>query len=93
MIRDIQEAAKQIPVKRLTTLRKDIAKYEESVNKCDISATNVLADSIGADIDYLRFSSVKVTDDQKKELEILENQFAGHMNNLSKCRCVKKIAK
>ncbi len=92
-IEKIRKDAKEIPSKRLADLRKSIAKYEESVNKCDIFATNVLADSIGADIDYLRFSIVKTTDDQKRELENLENQFSGHMDKLTKCRCVKKITK
>lgn len=83
----------EIPVKRLETLRKDIAKYEEHVNKCDIAGTNVLAESIGSDIDFLKYSGVKTTEEQKKEMVQLENIFSGHMNRLQKCRCVKKIEK
>lgn len=93
---DIQETmkrAREIPAKHLTDLRRNIAKYEENVNKCDILATNVLADTIGADIDFLRFSNVRITDEQKQEIEILENQFSKYMDNLTRCRCVKKIAK
>lgn len=89
----IRKDVKEIPSKRLADLKKSIARYEESVNKCDIHATNVLADSIGADIDYLKFSIVKTTDEQKRELDNLENIFSGHMDKLTKCRCVKKIAK
>jgi len=92
-IQEIVKQAKEIPAKRLTNLRKEIAKYEENVNKCDILATNVLAESIGSDIDYLRFSGLKITDEQRRELETLENQFSGYMDNLSRCRCVKKIGK
>ncbi len=92
-IREVMNISKETPIKRLVTLKKDIARYEEQVNKCDISATNVLADSIGADIDFLRFSGMKNTDEQKREIESLENQFSNHMNNLSRCRCVKKIGK
>ncbi len=83
----------KLPIKRLASLKKEIAKYEENVNRCDIMSTNVLADSIGADIDYLRFSDIKLSTEQNKELEVLENLFTGYMNNLSRCRCVKKITK
>lgn len=91
--KEIRKQVEEIPAKRLTDLRKSIAKYEENANKCDILATNVLADSIGADIDYIRFSGLKITDEQRRDLEILENQFSGYMDSLSRCRCVKKIGK
>lgn len=90
---DIERMVVEIPVKRLTDLRKDIAKYEEQVNKCDISETNVLAESIGSDIDYLKYSGIRTTEEQKQEIKKLENQFLAHMDNLKRCRCVKKIEK
>ncbi len=83
----------EIPIKRLERLRKDIAKYEEHVNKCDIAGTNVLAESIGSDMDFLKYSDIKTTEEQKKEMVQLENIFSGYMNRLQKCRCVKKIEK
>ena len=92
-LKKIRKQVGELPIKRLASLRKEIAKYEENVNKCDIMSTNVLADSIGADIDYLRFSNIKLSQEQMKELEGLENIFTGYMNNLSRCRCIKKIGK
>ena len=77
--------------KRLTKLRKDIAKYDEHVNKCDITGTNVLAESIGSDIDFLRYSGTRATEEEKQEITQLENIFSGHMNHLTRCTCVKKI--
>ncbi len=82
-----------VPEKRIENLKKEIAKYEENVNKCDIHATNILADTIGADIDFLRYSNLKTTEDQKREIENLENQFTKHMNSLTRCRCIRKIGK
>lgn len=83
----------EIPVKRLEDLRKDIAKYDEHVNKCDIAGTNVLAESIGSDIDFLKYSGMKTTEYQKKEIDQLEDIFSGHMGRLQRCRCIKKIEK
>lgn len=79
--------------KRLANLRKDIAKYEENANKCNIYETNVLAESIGSDMDYLKYADKMTTEEQKKEIDKLENQFSGHINRLERCRCVKKIEK
>ena len=79
--------------KRLTKLRKDIAKYDEHVNKCDITGTNVLAESIGADIDFLKYSHIKNTEEEKQEITQLENIFSRHMDHLTRCACVKKIEK
>ena len=82
-----------IPIKRLASLTKDIRKYEEHVNKCDISETNILAESIGADIDFLRYTAIGTTEEQKQELRHIESTFTNHMDNLKRCRCVKKIGK
>ena len=87
------EITAEMHVKRFEKLRKDIAKYEEHVNKCDIVGTNVLAESIGSDIDFLKYSVKKITDEQNREMGQLENIFSGHMERLQKCRCVKKIEK
>ena len=90
---ELERTVLEIPVKRLANLTKDIRKYEEHVNKCDISETNALAESIGADIDFLRYTEIRTTETQKQELKQLENQFTYHMNNLKRCRCVRKIEK
>lgn len=81
----------EIPIKRLANLTKDIREYEEYVNKCDISETNALAESIGGDIVFLRYTEIRTTLSQKQELKRLENIFTSHMDNLKKCRCIKKI--
>lgn len=89
---DLERQVLEIPTRRLASLTKDIAKYEEQVNKCDISQTNVLAGSIGSDIDFLKFT-ITTTEEQKQEIKRLENTFTNHMDNLKWCRCVKKIEK
>lgn len=83
----------EIHTKRLVNLRKDIAKYEENTNKCSIYETNVLAESIGSDMDYLKYADKLTTQDQKQEIDKLEHQFSGYMNRLERCRCVKKLEK
>jgi hypothetical protein len=83
----------EVQEKRLEKLRKDIAKYDEHVNKCDIIGTNVLAESIGSDLDFLKYSGTKITEEQNRDMIQLENIFSGHMDRLSKCICVKKIGK
>ncbi len=90
---DLERRVLEIPIKRLAGLRKDIAKYEEQANKCDISETNVLAKSIGADIDLLRYTEIRTTEEQKQEIKRIENIFTNHMDNLKRCRCVRKIEK
>jgi hypothetical protein len=90
---NIETTVQETPVKRLTDLRKDIAKYEEHVNKCDIVGTNVLSESIGSDMDFLKYSGIKTTEEQKREMGQLENMFSGHMDRLKRCTCVKKIEK
>lgn len=90
---DLERQVLDIPIKRLASLKKDIAKYEEQVNKCDISETNVLAKSIGADIDFLRYTEIRTTEEQKQELKRLGNAFINHMDNLKRCRCVRKLEK
>jgi hypothetical protein len=90
---DLEKKVFEIPIKRLADLTKDIRKYEEYVNKCDISETNVLAESIGSDIDYLRYTEIRTTEDQKQQLKRLEEEFLGNMDNLKRCRCVRKIEK
>ncbi len=56
-------------------------------------ASNVLSEKIGADIDYLRYTEIRTTEEQKQELKRLESTFANHMENLKRCRCVRKIEK
>ena len=90
---NLERSVIEIPVKRLASLTKDIRKYEENVNKCDISETNVLAESIGADIDFLRYTEIRTTEEQKQELKRLESTFTNHMDNLKRCRCIKKIGR
>jgi hypothetical protein len=89
---NLERTVLEIPVKRIANLTKDIRKYDEHVNKCDISGTNILADSIGSDMDYLTYS-VSTTDEQKQQLKRLEDEFSRYMGNLKKCICVKKIEK
>lgn len=88
-----EREASDIPIRRLASLEKDIRKYEEYVNKCDIVHTNDLAEGIGGDIVFLRYSEIGTTLSQKQELRILEDIFTDHMNNLKKCRCIKRIEK
>ncbi len=90
---DLERQVLEIPIKRLASLKKDIAKYDERVNKCDISETNVLAESIGADIHHLRYTEIRTTEEQKQELKRLEDTFVNHMDNLKRCRCVRKLEK
>jgi hypothetical protein len=89
---NLERTVLEIPVKRLANLTKDIRKYDEQVNKCDISGTNVLAESIGSDIDYLKFA-ISTTEEQKQQLKRLEDEFSRYMDNLKKCICVRKIEK
>ena len=78
----------------IVNLRKNIARYEEVVNKCNIYETNVIADSIGSDMDYINIKYAnKTTKEQKQEIDKLEKQFSGYMNNLRRCLCVKKMVK
>lgn len=90
---NIERVSQEIPIKRIASLRKDIAKYEEHVNKCDISATNILAERIGSDMDFLNYPGLTITEEQRKEVGRLEHQFSGYMDHLKRCRCVKKIEK
>lgn len=90
---DTKEVLQKTHIMRLTNLRKSIANYEENVNKCNIHETNILAESIGSDIDYLKYADKLTTGEQNQEIDILEKLFYGHMNRLAKCTCVKKIAK
>jgi len=75
----------------IKNIGKDIAKYDESVNKCDMYATNVLAEAIGSDMDYVLYANMGTTDKQKQVIKMLEKQFLGHVENLRRCTCVKKI--
>ncbi len=90
---DIERTLKDTHMVRLANLRKSIAKYEENVNKCNIYETNVLAESIGSDMDYLKYADKMTIGEQHQEIGTLEKLFSGHMNNLRRCTCVKKIAK
>lgn len=90
---DMERILQEKHTKRLVNLRKDIAKYEENTNKCNMYETNVLAESIGSDMDYLKYADKLTTQEQKQEIDKLEHQFSGHMSRLERCRCVKKLEK
>lgn len=90
---DTERILQETHTKRLVNLRKDIAKYEENANKCNMYETNVLAESIGSDMDYLKYADKLTTGGQKQEIGQLEHQFAGHMSRLERCVCVKKLEK
>ena len=75
----------------IKNIRKDIEKYDESVNKCDIYSTNVLAEVIGSDMDYALYSNIGINNDQKQDIKRLEKQFLGYVENLRRCTCVKKM--
>ena len=86
-----KDLVQDISVKHLANLRKDIAKYEESVNKCNIYETNVLSEIVGSDMDYLMYANIGTTEEQKQEVKKLEKQFLNHVENLRRCTCIKKI--
>lgn len=88
-----QTIIKDNPDKILPNLRKNVAKYEENVNKCDIFTTNVLSSYIGEDINFLNHHRSELVNGQKLELEHLENQFSKLIDSLSRCRCVKRLEK
>lgn len=90
---ELERVTAEIPAKHLANLQKDIRKYEEHVNRCDIYETNTLAGNIGADIGFLRYTEVRTTETQKQELKNIEDQFKSHMIRLKRCRCVRKMAK
>ncbi len=79
--------------KSILNLRKDILKYEESVNKCNIFDTNVLAEVIGINFIHMTLEDANTTTEQKREIKILENQFSKNMERLKHCACIKKIEK
>lgn len=93
MVRNLEKMVVEIPVKRILNLTKDIKRYEEKANKCDISETNLLAKNIGADIDFLKYTDIRTTEEQKQELKRLEEIFLRYMDNLKRCRCVRKLLK
>ncbi len=90
---EIEKIDLEISIDTLVKLEKDIKKYEEKVNVCDINNTNILAYNIGSDIAYLKFSGVIKTNQQEKQLKNLDNQFVGYMDMLAKCRCIKRLEK
>ena len=87
----IDRTDKGIPTKHIADLRKDLAKYEESVNKCDIHNSNILANIIGSDMDYILYANIGTTDEQKQEIKKVEQQFLKHVESLRRCTCIKKI--
>jgi hypothetical protein len=89
---DLERQATEIQTRYLTNLTKDIRKYDEQVNKCDISGTNILAETIGSDMDYLIFA-ISTTEEQKQQLKRLENEFSRSMDNLKRCKCTRKLEK
>lgn len=50
---EIEKIDLEISTGTLEKLEKDIKKYEEKVNVCDINGTNILAYNIGSDITYM----------------------------------------
>lgn len=79
-----------IPEKRLETLRKNIEKYKESVNKCNVSMIDSLSFDIGSEMDILKFI-VKINDDQKKQLHNLEEEHKIYSNKVRQCQCIRKL--
>lgn len=93
MVRDLEKMVIEIPVKHIVNLTKNVKKYEEQVNKCDISETNLLAKNIGADIEFLKYTEIRTSEEQKQEFKHLEEIFLRQINSLKRCRCVRKLEK
>lgn len=81
-----------VPEKRLDMLRKDIEKYKENVNKCNISMIDSLSYNIGSEMDLLKFV-IKLTDEQRKNLKGLEKEYKTTSDKIKQCQCIKKIEK
>lgn len=75
---------------RLETLRKDLEKYNENVNKCNISMIDSLSFIIGSEMGFLRHT--ELTDGQRSQLKNLEEEhYKIYSNKVRKCQCVKKL--
>lgn len=79
-----------IPEKHLETLRKDIEKYKENVNKCNVSMIDSLSFDIGSEMDFLKFVT-KLNDNQKKRLHNLEGEHKMYSSKVRQCQCVRKL--
>ncbi len=75
----------------LDKLRKDLEKYKENVNKCNVSMIDSLSFDIGSQIDYIKFVLEPKTDDQKNMLKSLEKEYNTYSNKVKQCQCVKKL--
>lgn len=82
----------QTSEKHLEILRKDIEKYKENVNKCNISMIDSLSYDIGSEIDFLKFA-VEKTDEHKKYLKRLEEEYQKSSNKVRQCQCIRKLEK
>lgn len=76
---------------RLEDLRKDLEKYKENVNKCNVSMIDALSFNIGSNIEYIKFVLGPTTDDQKNMLKSLEKEYNTHSNKVKQCQCVRKL--
>jgi len=85
-----EEIVREIPIKQLDMLRKDIEKYKENVNKCNISMIDSLSFDIGSRIDYLKFA-LKIIGEQRRQAEVLEEEYKRYSDKVRQCQCVRKL--
>lgn len=80
-----------LPAERhLESLRKDVEKYKENVNKCNVSMIDSLSFDIGSEVDFIKFV-VELTGDQRKQFGNLEDEYKVHSNKVRQCQCVRKL--
>lgn len=80
-----------LPAERhLESLRKDVEKYKENVNKCNVSMIDSLSFDIGSEMDFIKFV-VELTDEQGKQFGNLEDEYKAHSNKVRQCQCVRKL--
>ena len=78
------------PERHLEALRKDVEKYKENVNKCNVSMIDSLSFNIGSEIDFIKFV-VELTGEQRKQFNNLEEEHKIYSNNVRQCQCVRKL--
>lgn len=74
---------------RLEDLRKDLEKYLENVNKCNISMIEPLAFVIGQAMGSL--NNIELTDGQRKLFNNFGNEYNVYSNKVKQCQCVRKL--
>lgn len=80
-----------LPAERhLESLRKDVEKYKESVNKCNANTIDTLSFNIGSEIDFIKFV-VELTKDQRRQFDNLTNEHKEYSDKVRQCQCVKKL--